>query len=532
MIQSIENNEHKILIYLKSKSNFSHCPLCGMKSQHVHSTYIRKPLDASILSKPVQLKIQAKKFFCLNSNCKRQIFTERFTGFLNTYRRLTVRLEEVFLQLSLSMSAEALSRFLFKLGYERSGDSLLDLLRRIDSTEKEIKNQSLTHIGVDDFSFRRGVEFGTVICDLKTHRPVEILASRSTQAFKEWLEKHPSVKLVTRDRATTYTKAIHSTNPDIIQIADKWHFLKNLLDVVKETISSRFPKGWFIIPECPVLETTDNETDIATTNEESTVSHESLSEKEQSKWTLILEVQKVYQQLGSIRQTARHLKLSRTSVTKYIQVSEPPKQIRKPRVNQFLPYLNQITQWCQEGKTAIWIHKQLIQQGFKGAPSSTRRKVQEIKATLSIKKNKKVEDKINKKPPKYLKATKFQLISLIWRKATSLTQQELDLLNQLFQGHSDLSELYTAVQLFRDLVTMGQVVKLSQWLERYVNHEIKLLREFCRRMKRDEQSIINALVYPYTNAICEGNVNRIKMIKRQMYGRGSFKLLRIKVLYA
>lgn len=83
------------------------------------------------------------------------------------------------------MSAEALSRFLFKLGYERSGDSLLDLLKRIDSTEKEIENQSLTHIGVDDFSFRRGVDFGTVICDLKIHLPVEILASRSTREFKE-----------------------------------------------------------------------------------------------------------------------------------------------------------------------------------------------------------------------------------------------------------------------------------------------------------------------------------------------------------
>ena len=285
-----------------------------MKSQQVHSTYIRQPLDASILSQPVQLKIQAKKFFCLNSNCKRQIFTERFTVFLNADRRLSVRLEEVFLQLSLSMSAEAVSRFLFKLGYERSGDSLLDLLRRIDSTEKEIKNQSLTHIGVDDFSFCRGVDFGTVICDLKTHRPIEILASRSTQAFKEWLEKHPSVQLVTRDRATTYTKGIHSKNPDIIQIADKWHFLKNLLDVVKETISSRFPKGWFIIPESPFIETTDNEIDSSTTNEASTVNHELLSKKEQSKWKLILEVQKVYQQLGSIRQTARHLKLSRTTV--------------------------------------------------------------------------------------------------------------------------------------------------------------------------------------------------------------------------
>ncbi len=184
-IQSIENNEHEILICLKSKSSTSYCPLCDMQSQHVHSTYIRKPLDASILSKPVQLKIQPKKFFCYNSNFKRQSFTERFTGFLNAYRCLTVRLEEFLLQLSLSMSAEALSRFLFKLGYERSGDSLLDLLKRIDSTEKEIENQSLTHIGVDDFSFRRGVDFGTVICDLKIHLPVEILASRSTREFKE-----------------------------------------------------------------------------------------------------------------------------------------------------------------------------------------------------------------------------------------------------------------------------------------------------------------------------------------------------------
>lgn len=79
---------------------------------------------------------------------------------------------------------------------------------------------------------------------------------------------------------------------------------------------------------------------------------------------------------------------------------------------------------------------------------------------------------------------------------------------------------------------MRQVFKLSKWLEQYSNHEIKFLREFCRRMKRDEKSIVNALVYPYTNAVCEGNVNRIKMIKRQMYGRAGFDLLRIKVLYS
>ena len=147
--------------------------------------------------------------------------------------------------------------------------------------------------------------------------------------------------------------------------------------------------------------------------------------------------------------------------------------IRKPRVNQFVPYLNQITQWCQEGKTARWIHEQLIQLGFKGGASSTRRKVQEIKANLPVKTSEKATEKISKKSSKLLKATKFQLTSFIWRKPTSLTQAELNLLNELFQAHADLSELYTAIQVFRDLVTMGQVFKLSQWLERYATHEIK-----------------------------------------------------------
>ena len=96
--------------------------------------------------------------------------------------------------------------------------------------------------------------------------------------------------------------------------------------------------------------------------------------------------------------------------------------IRKPRVNQFVPYLNQITQWCQEGKTARWIHEQLIHQGFKGGASSTRLKVQEIKANLPVKTSEKATEKISKKSSKLLKATKFQLTSFIWRKPTSLTQ--------------------------------------------------------------------------------------------------------------
>lgn len=137
---------------------------------------------------------------------------------------------------------------------------------------------------------------------------------------------------------------------------------------------------------------------------------------------LIFTVQETYKQLASIRKTAQHIKLSRTTVTKYIQLSELPKQKRKPRVNQFIPYLSQMTQWCKEGKTATWIHGQLIKHpDFKGAPSSTRRKVQGIKATLPIKKSKKALVKNPKKPSKSLKATKFQLISLIWRKPTSLT---------------------------------------------------------------------------------------------------------------
>ena len=110
--------------------------LVSMQSQHVYITYVRKPLDASILIRHVQLNLQAKKLFCLNPNYKRQIFTERFPDFLTPYWRLTIGLEEVFLQLSLSMRAEALSRLLFKLEYNRSGHVPLVLLKCIDSIRK------------------------------------------------------------------------------------------------------------------------------------------------------------------------------------------------------------------------------------------------------------------------------------------------------------------------------------------------------------------------------------------------------------
>lgn len=519
-ITAIEQRITDIIISLQSQFQSANCPKCQSISRKIHSTYFRKVMDSSILSKPVKLHIQVQKFFCLNNSCQRKIFVERHPEFLGVYRRSTQRFEKMLIQLALTLSAESVARFLNQNGYVKSGCAVLNLLRKTYKTR--YSHQHLKYIGVDDFSFRRGIHFGTIICDLETNRPIELLRSRTTKDFCDWLKQHPGIELVTRDRATTYTKAINTINPSIIQVADKWHFLKNALEIIKGIISNYFPKGWYITEE---RQYPSNYQPISS---HKIRQNQELSFKQQEKWKLIQLVQETYINIGSIRETAAQLKLNRVTVKKYLALKEVPIQQRRERINQFTPFLDKIILWCHEGKSASWIHKRLLGLGFTGASSSTRTKVQMIKEKFPPTA---VSD-LKQGTHRRLVASNFQLRSLLWRKPLSLTINEHEILQQLFHHYPLLSELYSAIQYFRDIVTYNHAWKLNQWLDKYKNHEIKPLKNFCIRMKRDQESVYNALIHPYTNAVCEGNVNRLKMIKRQMYGRAHFDLLRIKILHS
>lgn len=185
-IEDIYETHDSIHIKVISKSRTSSCPCCGKESNKVHSKYLRKFRDLPIINKNLYITFASKKFFCKNPECKRKIFTERYKEFIEAYARRSIRLNS---------------------------------------------------------AIKKGSIYGTLICDLETNRPIEVLESRSREELEAWLRKHKHVEIVTRDRASAYSAAVSNVLPKAIQITDRFHLVKNIIHMTKEIISSQYPNG-------------------------------------------------------------------------------------------------------------------------------------------------------------------------------------------------------------------------------------------------------------------------------------------------
>lgn len=223
---------------LLSVSGSACCPQCGIISKRVHSSQKRSARDLPILGKPVMLQIIQKRYFCDNKDCVVDIFTER-NELINHYSQFTTRCREYMLAIATHVSCEATVKILAYQGIRVSGDTLLNMLKaagngyKIDAGKK---------IGVDDWAYRRGQAYGTIICDLETHNIIDVLKGRDGETLEKWLLGHPDIEIVSRDRASAYSSAVTNVLPDAVQIADRFHITKNLLDALKETMKSFMPE--------------------------------------------------------------------------------------------------------------------------------------------------------------------------------------------------------------------------------------------------------------------------------------------------
>jgi transposase len=492
-------------IHLKSEVDSNCCPVCSVKTYSKHSSYTRKVADASIFGNNVQLLLEANKFFCKNSKCSRHVFTERFSKFINTYGRITCRLEDLLSKLSFELSAEKLAKLSNFLGVNRSADYFIRLIRKISKERTE--SQSI-HIGVDDFAFRKGVSYGTLVCDLDTRKPIDLINSRNTVDFKDWLLTNPQIKIVSRDRATTYTKAISEVNPTIIQISDKWHVMKNLLDIVKEIISHEFPNGFYETAK------------INTPKKTHTIQ---LTDKQKTKWKVISNVKKLHAEGNSERAISKATGLHRKTVSKYLKLEHAPQRKRISRKSMLDEYREHIKQCILLKKSAKKIYSEIIKKGSKASFSLLRYYIYNMSAEglTNIPKNNKIK-----------LASRFKVISLFWKKTDTITCKELTLLNKILEYNKNFTELYICIQLFRNIFVNKNKELLETWISTNIHSNFSKIKNYAIRLKKDMKSIENSLDYAYTNGILEGNVNRVKTIKRIMYGRANFDLLKAKVLHS
>jgi transposase len=232
-ISQVQITERGLVVFVVSTGSTSCCPLCTLPSSSIHSTYHRRVRDVPCGGRTVQLSLTVRKFFCRNMDCKRKIFTERLPTFIEPWAQMTKRYCEEIQAIGLSTSGSLGTRLAARLGM---ATSWMTVLRRMMDLPTPAAG-SVVALGIDDFSFRRGRKFGTILVDLDAHQVIDLLSERSSQTSAAWMREHPEIDYVSRDRGKDYAQGASEGAPQAVQVSDRFHLMKNFVEAIESEVS-------------------------------------------------------------------------------------------------------------------------------------------------------------------------------------------------------------------------------------------------------------------------------------------------------
>jgi transposase len=466
-------------------------------------------------------------------DCARKIFLERLTPFVEPWARVTRRLYQIVQILGLATGGRLGIRVTDRLGIETSRHTIL---RRIMAVPTEPAGNVL-QIGIDDFSFRRGRKFGTIIVDLQTRKVLDMLPDRTADTSAAWIAEHPEIELVSRDRGGDYAAAARKAAPQVIQTADRFHLLKNLDDalqgVLARHLAAHRKRQTETTKAAPIL--TSQTVQLSNILPKEVVLSQAKREERLAGYQQVV----VLRQLGfSQTSIAEQTGISHATVSRWLKNGTFPEQKPRPRKASVDPHLPQLIERWESGcHTIAELHRELVADGYSHQYNSVYRRLARSfpegpkkRLTRSLPEGPKKQET----PDALLHSPVLarQAMFLFLRRPAELSAEEQETLVLLRSLHPETDQAYELVQQFAQMLRTRTGERLDDWLCHVKESRIREFQGFVTGVIRDKAAVVAGLTLPQNNGLVEGKVNKLKLIKRMGYGRAGFPLLRQRVLHA
>jgi transposase len=514
-IDQVDDYSELLVVQAHSIRTEGACPDCAQLSRRVHSYYTRSPRDLPSSGRKVRLVLGVRRFRCQNTRCERKTFAERIPHIVPVHGQRTQRLTTTLHNVAFELSAEAGARVSQHLNMAVSGDTLLRLLRNTKTNALPTPRV----LGVDDWAAKKGHIYGTILVDLEQHQAVDLLPDREAETLAAWLKAHPGVEIICRDRASDYAIGASLGAPNAVQIADRWHLLKNLGEALQRMLYRHTQTLRAAAKQIhqeinpPAAET---EREVPPRVEQPAPPH---------RQQVFEEVKQLAAQGDSQRAIARQLHIHRATVARYIHADELPRRRPPQTISSVAPYLAYLRQRLVAAPCTIHqLWEELQTQGYTGSYSSVRRTVRRFRPWDG-----RQRQTMDGPTPRPLSSR--QAMWLLVRETDQLTPEQVRYRAVLCDLSPTIATAYPLAQRFVTMVKLRQADELDIWLDDAQNSPIPALRNFAVTLKRDYDAVKAALTFEWSSGQVEGQVNRLKVIKRIMYGRAKFDLLRLRVLH-
>ena len=502
VVDSFNEDNDAFIVTAHAIAGSAACPMCVSSSSRIHSRYTRRISDLPCSGRGLRLRVVARRFHCDNSLCRRQIFAERFgdAGLAERSRR-TVRLDCLVHHLGLALGGRPAASFARRLMLPVSNDTILRVVRR----RARPRTDALAVVGVDDWAFRRNHRYGTIVCDLERRQIVTLLPDREIETVRAWLAGHPAINIVSRDRGGGYGEAATAALPGTIQVADRWHLMENastaFLIAVRKSMR----------PIRATIGATTINPELLTCAER--LQYEGFLRREETSASILA----MHKGGAAIKQIVRLTGHSRKLVRHVVRGDHGDVfRTRESSLETYLAGLDE--QWMNGCRNGAELWRRLKAQGFRGSS----RVVSEW-ATRRRRAEKATDQNLHRVP------SARTIARLMTTGRDRLSKTETVTIAAIEAGVPMLVEARQLVDRFHAMIRKRIASDLDPWLKAASE---SLVASFASGVSSDRTCIHAAMTSPWSNGQTEGQICKLKLVKRQMYGRAKIDLLQARLIGA